>query len=82
VQVDYSDLYDILTFFIGSPLPGSEGEGGHDDLAEKIAKEGKSWAETHLRLEDMMVYQARSVFKNLFHPSSNYPVILASVRRL
>lgn len=39
-KVDYSDLFDILSFFIGSP-DGSVP--GRDDLAEKIAKRGREY---------------------------------------
>ena len=38
IAVDYSDLLDVLGFFAGNPL---NGDGAHDDLAEKIAIEGK-----------------------------------------
>ena len=31
IKVDYSDMYDVLAFFIGTP----DGQGGHDSLAEK-----------------------------------------------
>ncbi|KAM0753092.1 hypothetical protein T439DRAFT_286471 [Meredithblackwellia eburnea MCA 4105] len=44
VKVDYSDLYDILTFFRGTP----DGKGNHDALAAKIGTEGKRWARDHV----------------------------------
>lgn len=40
VQVDYSDLWDILAFFRGEPVSG---RGAHDDLAKEIALNGKAW---------------------------------------
>lgn len=58
VQVDYSDLYDILAFFRGSlSLDGSTE--GHDRLAEKIASAGKAWSATFWRKEDMTAYMFR-----------------------
>ena len=51
-QVDYSDLYDIMTFFHGTP----EGKGSHDDLAQKIGLAGKNWARDHWRKQDMAAY--------------------------
>lgn len=49
VKVDYTDLYDILVFFIGR----ADGENGHDHLAKKIAMQGQDWAKHHWREEDM-----------------------------
>ena len=40
ISVDYGDLYDVLTFFRGTP----DGKNAHDDLAEKIATAGRDWA--------------------------------------
>ena len=45
VKIDYADLYDIMTFFRGTP----DGQSGHDDLAEKIGTAGKMWARDHVR---------------------------------
>lgn len=53
IKVDYSDLYDVMTFFVGTP----DGRGSHDAIASKLAAQGKEWARTHWRKEDM----ARSV---------------------
>ena len=39
-KVDYSDLFDIMSFFVGSPdgkVPG------RDDLAQKIANRGREY---------------------------------------
>lgn len=55
VKVDYSDLYDILTFFEGD----ATGRGAHLDLAEHIALSGAAWAEEHWRREDMAAYMLR-----------------------
>jgi hypothetical protein len=49
LKIDYSDLYDIMAFFIGTP----DGQGGHDSLAEKIGASGKRWAKEHWRKADM-----------------------------
>lgn len=49
VKVDYTDLYDILAFFIGGP----DGRNGHDELGKKIAKQGQEWAKYHWREVDM-----------------------------
>ncbi|KAG0147160.1 hypothetical protein CROQUDRAFT_722443 [Cronartium quercuum f. sp. fusiforme G11] len=54
-KVDYTDLYDIMTFFSG----GINGTNGHDQLAEKIANQGQDWAKKHWRMEDMAAYMFR-----------------------
>ncbi|WRT67552.1 uncharacterized protein IL334_004524 [Kwoniella shivajii] len=55
-KIDYSDLYDIMSFFAGPP----DGRvGGHDDLARKIAEQGKKFGEEHWRWEDMQAYMFR-----------------------
>lgn len=55
MQVDFSDLYDTLLFFRG----GLYGEGGHDDLARKIATAGREWSKSFWRKEDMTAYMFR-----------------------
>lgn len=53
MQLDYSDIYDIAAFFIGSP----EGRvPGRDDLAKQIAEQGRAFAMDHWRWEDMQAY--------------------------
>lgn len=52
VKVDYSDLYDIMTFFRGTP----DGKGAHDELGKKIGLAGKHWARDHWRKQDMAAY--------------------------
>lgn len=50
---DYSDLFDIMAFFTGSPdgtVPG------RDDLAEEIGRNGQAFAMEKLRWEDMRSY--------------------------
>ncbi|KIJ36563.1 glycosyltransferase family 90 protein [Sphaerobolus stellatus SS14] len=64
VQMDYSDLYDILAFFRGDiSVKAGEGEaydgGLNDRLAEKIAKQGTDWSERFWRKEDMTAYMFR-----------------------
>lgn len=52
----FMDIYGLMEYFIGN-----EGIGlaGHDDVAEKIAMEGKRWADKVLRTEDMSIYVFR-----------------------
>lgn len=50
----YMDIYGILHYFMGY-----KGRNGHDGQAEKIAMNGKSWAEKVLRQEDMQLYVYR-----------------------
>ena len=45
IKVDYSDLYDAMTFFRGSP----DGKNGHDELAKQIGLAGQKWAQNHVR---------------------------------
>ncbi|GLB40974.1 putative lipopolysaccharide-modifying enzyme [Lyophyllum shimeji] len=59
VQVDYSDVYDALTFFRG----GLYGEGAHQDLARKIASEGRAWSKDFWRKEDVTAYVYRLVLE-------------------
>ncbi|KAK9897476.1 glycosyltransferase family 90 protein [Cystobasidium minutum MCA 4210] len=55
LQVDYSDIYDVMAFFRGGP----NGENGHDHLAREIAMAGKAWAKEHMRWEDIEAYTFR-----------------------
>ncbi|GAA5873960.1 hypothetical protein JCM8547_001588 [Rhodosporidiobolus lusitaniae] len=59
VKVDYSDIYDIMTFFRGTP----DGLGGHDELARKIGLAGKHWARDHWRKQDMAAYMFRLILE-------------------
>jgi hypothetical protein len=38
---------------------GFQGRNGHDKTAERIAMDGKEWAERVLRKEDMQIYMLR-----------------------
>ncbi|KAH7028850.1 uncharacterized protein B0I36DRAFT_126613 [Microdochium trichocladiopsis] len=51
----FGDFYGIMEYFLGygQTVPG------HDAAAQKIAMEGKEWAEKVLRKEDMQVYVLR-----------------------
>ncbi|TRM69723.1 glycosyltransferase family 90 protein [Schizophyllum amplum] len=59
VQMDYSDLYDALVFFRGD----ENGEGAHDDLARKIAVQGRKWSKDYWRREDLQAYFIRSLLE-------------------
>ncbi|BGP40133.1 hypothetical protein JCM10450v2_004112 [Rhodotorula kratochvilovae] len=71
VKVDYSDLYDILTFFRGTP----DGKGAHDELAKKIGLAGKHWARDHWRKQDMAAYMFRLTLEwaRLLHRNDEDP---------
>ena len=61
----FHDFYGIMEFFRGFDGVGhaeagpSEAVEGHDAMAEKIALEGREWANQVLRKEDMAVYVLR-----------------------
>ncbi|KAF9255706.1 hypothetical protein L218DRAFT_950560 [Marasmius fiardii PR-910] len=59
VQVDLSDLYDSLIFFRGDP----NGEGAHEELAKKIAAQGREWSKTFWRKEDLIAYFYRLILE-------------------
>ncbi len=59
IKIDYSDLYDVMAFFIGTP----DGQGGHDSIAERIAENGRVWAQTYWRRVDMAAYMYRLVLE-------------------
>ncbi|KAG7089382.1 hypothetical protein E1B28_011072 [Marasmius oreades] len=59
VQVDMSDLYDILVFFRGDP----NGNGSHDELAKKIALQGREWSKTFWKREDLVAYFYRLILE-------------------
>ncbi|KAL2370744.1 hypothetical protein RJ035_001704 [Blastomyces gilchristii] len=50
----YADIYGIMEYFLGHG-----GEPGRDEVARKIALDGKAWAEKVLRREDMKIYTYR-----------------------
>ena len=51
----FEDFYGIMEYFLGY----EDSVPGHDEVAEKIASEGKAWAEKVLRKEDMQIYVLR-----------------------
>ncbi|KAK4683682.1 hypothetical protein P7C73_g6549, partial [Tremellales sp. Uapishka_1] len=53
LKLDYSDMYDIMAFFEGSPDGSTP---GRDDLAKEIAAQGYDFVRTRWRLEDMQSY--------------------------
>ncbi|KAF9470694.1 hypothetical protein BDN70DRAFT_998858 [Pholiota conissans] len=55
IQIDLSDLWDALVFFRGDPA----GNGSHEAMAKKIAKDGREWSKTFWRKEDMVAYNFR-----------------------
>ncbi|KAG8906215.1 F-actin-capping protein subunit alpha [Tulasnella sp. 403] len=55
VQHDYSDLYNVMSFFAGSP----EGHGEHEDLAERIGMQAADFVRRHWRWEDLQAYMYR-----------------------
>lgn len=57
IQVDNSDLHDALMFFRGD----ANGDGAHEDLARKIAVEGRKWSKEYWRREDLVAYFFRFV---------------------
>ncbi|KAG5984255.1 hypothetical protein E4U55_005526 [Claviceps digitariae] len=50
----FLDYFGIMEYFLGY-----QGHNDHDKAAEKIATEGKEWAEKVLRKEDMSIYVLR-----------------------
>ncbi|BEJ14964.1 hypothetical protein CspHIS471_0407310 [Cutaneotrichosporon sp. HIS471] len=61
IQADYSDLYDVLAFFIGPARQDGtiDHEHGHDYLGKKIGKAGQDFALQHWRWVDMQAYMYR-----------------------
>ncbi|TGJ81259.1 hypothetical protein E0Z10_g7504 [Xylaria hypoxylon] len=51
----FADFYGIMEYFLGY----GKVRRGHDDAAKKIAMDGKAWAESVLRKEDMQIYVLR-----------------------
>ncbi|GHJ84047.1 hypothetical protein NliqN6_0449 [Naganishia liquefaciens] len=60
LKVDYSDLYDIMVYFAGSP----DGQvKGHDDQAARIAQRGRAFAVDRWRWEDMQSYMLLTILE-------------------
>lgn len=60
----FLDIYGIMEFFLGDSVPlNAEARNktiaGRDLMAEKIALDGRDWAQKVLRKEDMQVYMYR-----------------------
>ncbi|KAI1296042.1 glycosyltransferase family 90 protein [Xylaria venustula] len=51
----FGDFYGIMEYFLGYGKIRPD----HDDAAKKIAMDGKAWAESVLRKEDMQIYVLR-----------------------
>ncbi|RYP33327.1 hypothetical protein DL767_004822 [Monosporascus sp. MG133] len=51
----FGDFYGIMEYFLGY----EDSVPAHDEVAEKIATDGKAWAEKVLRKEDMQIYVLR-----------------------
>ncbi|KAI0532055.1 glycosyltransferase family 90 protein [Xylaria digitata] len=51
----FGDFYGIMEYFLGY----GKVRRGHDEAAKKIAMDGKAWAESVLRKEDMQIYVLR-----------------------
>ncbi|KAK0919690.1 hypothetical protein LTR57_010495 [Friedmanniomyces endolithicus] len=54
----FIDVYGILEFFLAT-----EDNGVHDELAERIAREGRVWANKVLRRADMALYMWRLILE-------------------
>nr|POE56180.1 beta-1,2-xylosyltransferase 1 [Quercus suber] len=54
----FSDIYGIMEYFVGYNGTKFSAE-SHDVQAEKIASQGRDWAEKALRREDMQIYVFR-----------------------
>jgi hypothetical protein len=52
----FGDWWGILEYFVGNEKAGVK---GRDEVAERIAMEGREWAHRVLRREDMLVYVLR-----------------------
>ena len=53
LDISFIDLYGVMDYFLDS---SGHGDQGHDAEAERIAMDGKVWAEAVLRREDMRLY--------------------------
>ncbi|KAF8487604.1 hypothetical protein JB92DRAFT_3021783 [Gautieria morchelliformis] len=60
IQSDYSDVYNIMAFFLGDPETGI---GGHEEFAEKISRHAGEYARKYWRWEDMQAYFYRLVLE-------------------
>lgn len=58
LDIELKGLWSTMAYFLGFPDRGG-GVVGHDEEGERIATEGREWAETVLRREDMELYLLR-----------------------
>lgn len=54
LDITLRDLWSTMAYFLGFG-----GDAGHDEAGERIATEGRLWAEKVLRKEDMLLYAHR-----------------------
>ncbi len=54
--MDYSDIYNIMSFFVGSPDRRTP---GYDDVAQGIAERARTFGLDHWRWVDMQAYMFR-----------------------
>ncbi|KAF7313801.1 hypothetical protein HMN09_00537400 [Mycena chlorophos] len=59
VQLDLSDLHDVVVFFRGD----ASGLGAHEDLARRIAEAGRTWSKRFWRREDLIAYFYRLILE-------------------
>ncbi|KAF7303773.1 hypothetical protein MIND_00606900 [Mycena indigotica] len=59
IQLDLNDLHDAVIFFRGD----SSGVGAHEDLARKIAEQGRAWSRRFWRREDMVAHFYRLILE-------------------
>lgn len=59
-KLDYSDLYDIMSFFTGPPDDPSQ---NNDHLAKAIAENARKFTVDHWRWEDMQAYMLRMLLE-------------------
>jgi hypothetical protein len=70
VQVEYSDLYNIMSFFSGAPSHDGTRTGrevGNDHLARVIAEAGRKFGEEHWRWVDLQGYMFRLLLEYVPH---------------
>ncbi|KAL7410218.1 hypothetical protein BDY24DRAFT_184654 [Mrakia frigida] len=58
IKMDYSDIPSVLAFFRGSPDPSAK-DPGRDEVARRIASNGRCWVERTWRREDVTAYVFR-----------------------
>ncbi|POW15540.1 hypothetical protein PSTT_02097 [Puccinia striiformis] len=63
IKVDYSELSVIRRLGDKLGAQGRVSNKGHDELAEKIASQGKRWAAEHWRRTDMAAYMFRLILE-------------------